>query len=124
MSATIWTVPREPLWSRIAPVAPTGTIARLGTLWPATKFRLDTTGKGVPLGKADTHPGEVGWVTVRLTTTADTPLVGIPFLPVICRTRSAPAATGARAAPLPIRVSNTRTGDTGTNAPGTWKTQL
>src|ERR1035437_8065902 len=118
MSTTSWTVPPDPLCSRMAPSAPTGTTARLGTVWFLTKFRLDTSGRALPSAKADTHPGAVGSVTVTLATTADTPVAGTPARPATCRTRSAPAATGATAAPLPVRVSSTRAGDTVANAPG------
>src|SRR5674476_985625 len=118
MSTISWTVPPDPLCSRMAPSAPTGTTARLGTVWFLTKFRLDTSGRALPSAKADTHPGAVGSVAVTLATTADTPVAGTPARPATCRTRSAPAATGATAAPLPVRVSSTRAGDTVANAPG------
>src|ERR1035437_9057910 len=93
-------------------------MARLGTVWPATKFRLDTGGSTLPSAKADTQPGAAGWVTVRFTTTADTPVAGPPARPATCSTSSAPGRTGAAGAPLPVRVSSTRAADTVTSVPG------
>src|ERR1019366_3348319 len=95
----------------MAPSAPTAAMARLETVWPATKFRLDTGGSTLPSAKADTPPGEAGWVTVRFTTTADTPVAGTPPRPATCSTSSAPCPTGAAAAPRPDLVSGTRAGD-------------
>src|ERR1035437_7818548 len=93
-------------------------MARLETVWPATKFRLDTGGSTLPSAKADTQPGAAGWVTVRFTTTADTPAAGTPPRPETCSTSPPPCPTGAAEAPMPVRVSSTRAGDTVTNAPG------
>src|ERR1035437_5423328 len=100
MSTTSWTVPPDPLCSRMAPSAPTGTTARLGTVWFLTWFRLDASGRARPSAKADTHPAAVGAVTVTLTPTADTPVAGTPPRPGTGRTRSGRAATGAAAAPV------------------------
>src|ERR1039458_1335592 len=102
----------------MAPSAPTGTMARLETVRPLTKFRLDTSGLPPPSAKADTQPGAAGWLTVRFTTTADTPTAGTPSLPTTGSTRSAPGPTGAAAAPMPVWVSSTRAADTVTSAPG------
>src|SRR5450631_1053080 len=99
-------------------------MARLATVWPLTKFRLDTGGSTLPSAEADTHPGAAGWVTVRFTTTADTPVDGTPPRPATCSTRSAPDPTGAPALLLPVRVSSTRAGDTVTSAPGARITQV
>src|ERR1035437_2506906 len=118
MSTASWTVPGEPLCSRMAPSAPTGTMARLETVRPLTKFRLDTSGLPPPSAKADTQPGAAGWVTVRLTTTADTPVAGTPARPATGSTRSGAGPTGAAAAPMPVWVSSPRDDETVTRAPG------
>ena len=96
----------------------------MGTVWFRVKFRLDTAGIEVRSAHTATHPVAVGWVTVTLTTTADTPVAGTPPRPVICTATSAPAATGAAAAPSPVRVSRTRLGATVTNVPSAWVTQV
>ena len=64
------------------------------------------------------YPPLVGFVTVRFTTTAETPDAGTPPAPAICRRTTPYPATAAFTAPTPARVSNTRAGDNDTNAPG------
>src|ERR1700709_1694962 len=59
----------------------------------------------------------VAAVTVMLTTTADTPAHGPPPTPVTFTATEPLAGTAARAAPTPVRVSNTRYGATAPNAP-------
>src|SRR5450631_3074315 len=116
-SAIRWTVPGEALYRATLPPAPTGAMTRLGTLWPATKFRFDVPGRVVWSPYTVMTPGLVGAVTVTFNTTADTPELGTPPIPATCRCTVPPAATAAFGAPSPVRVSNTRDGASDPNVP-------
>ena len=48
-SAMRLTVPLLPLKSPVRPSAPTGTMTRLGMVWPAEKLRLEAVGWVLPL---------------------------------------------------------------------------
>ena len=63
------------------------------------------------------YPPWVGEVTVRLTTTADTPAAGTPARPVIRSGIDPVAGTGARRPPMPSLVSSNRAGASEANAP-------
>src|SRR5712691_11750179 len=95
------------------PAVPTLTVTRLGTVWPATKFRFEMTGGPPPVGKTVRKLGAVALVTVTLSTTAATPTGGTLPTPVIVTSSWAPAATGPVGAPMALRVSSTRAGTTG-----------
>src|SRR5664279_1198592 len=113
-----WTVPPELLYRSTLPSAPTGATTRFGTVWPATKFRLEVAGRAVPSAYTVTYPGLAGPVTVTFTTTADTPAAGTPPRPVTCRCSVPCAATAAFGAPTPVRVSNNRAGVSDVTPPG------
>ena len=81
-SARSWTVPTDPLYRATLPSAPTGAMTRFATVWPATKFRLDTPGSAVPSPYTVAYPALVGAVAVRFNTTAETPEAGTPPRPV------------------------------------------
>jgi hypothetical protein len=49
-------VPGLALVRSTLPSAPTGTITRLATVWPATKLTFEATGRAVPSGKAVMNP--------------------------------------------------------------------
>src|ERR1051325_1607781 len=72
-------------------------MARLGTVWPGTKFRLETRGRASPAGQAANHPPPAVLVTVRLRTTAETPVAGRPPRAVAWRGRGAPGPRARRA---------------------------
>ncbi len=92
------------------PSAPTLATTRLDTVWPARKLRFDAVGRVVPDGKAVRYPPVLGWVTVTLTTTADTPVAGTPPMPVTPAAMVAPGPTGDTNPPVPLRVSRIRAG--------------
>src|SRR6476620_53738 len=110
-------VPPEWLTIRILPSAPTGTTARFGSVCPARKLTLDVDADGAPFAYAVSQPASSGVVTVRFTTTADTPWLGTPPTPVTCTATDADGPTRARGAPVPLRVSSTRNGATLWNSP-------
>src|SRR5674476_235894 len=114
-----WMVPAEPLNRSTFPLAPTGAMTRLGTVWALTKFRFEAVGRAVPSAYTVTYPGPAGSVTVTFNTTAETPLAGTPPRPVTCRCTTPRAGTATGAAPTPVRVSNNRDGSKDPNAPGT-----
>src|SRR5580765_288997 len=107
-SAIRWVFPLE-LYRATWPFAPTLTIARFATVWPGTKLMLEARGSGVPAGHAVTYPAVLGSVTVRLSTTAPTPLAGTPPRPVTVRSSSVPARTAVPE----VRVSSRREGCSG-----------
>src|SRR5664279_4415803 len=113
-----WTVPGDPLYSATAPSAPTGARTRFGTVCPAVKFRFEARGRGEPEAYPVMNPPAVGAVTVTFSTTADTPVAGTPPCPVTLTATVAPARTAAAGAPVPDRVSSTRSGATDPNPPG------
>ena len=100
-----WVLPAE-LNIDTLPPAPTLTTTRLATVLLGVKFRLAANGRELPAGKMVMKPLAVGWVTVTLTATADTPDSGTPPCPVICTSTVAPGPTG----PGPLRVSRMRAG--------------
>ena len=64
-------------------MAPSPTVTRLGTVCPATKFRLDASGIVTLCGNTIRKPGAVVSVAVTLRTTALTPVAGTPPFPSI-----------------------------------------
>src|SRR5947209_17964657 len=66
-----------------------------------------------PVGNTVRNPGALGWVTVTVKATAETPVAGTPPRPVTCRFRVAPGPIAAAGAPVPSRVSRMRAGVTG-----------
>src|SRR6266487_1358798 len=97
----------EPLssWKFTVPVPLTPTVTRLGTVWPATKFRFDASGGVAPVGHTVTWLATVGLVTVTFITTASTPLAGTFPRLVTCRVRVDPPTNGDAGVPLPVRES-------------------
>src|SRR5712692_7113699 len=93
----------------ILPSGPTGTITRLGTVWPGPKLRLEARGRATPLGCTVKKLVAVGPVTVRLSTTPTTPVAGTPPWPVTCSETVASGPSG----PAPARVSSSRAGGSG-----------
>ena len=89
-------VPPEWLTIRILPSGPTGTTARFGSVCPARKSTLDVDADGAPFAYAVSQPASSGVVTVRFTTTADTPWLGTPPTPVTCTATDADGPTRAR----------------------------
>src|SRR6476646_8217851 len=85
---------------------------------PATKFRLDVSGRVVPDGHTMTHPEAVGFTAVTFRTTADTPLAGTPPLPNTCNEIDPKAGSGPLA-PRLILESRIRAGVNDARAPGT-----
>ena len=92
------------------PLEPTLTVTRLGTVWLARKLILDEFGRGCPVGHTVTKDGAVVLVTATLSTTAATPLAGIPPAPSTVRLMDWPGPTLACGAPIPLRVSRIRAG--------------
>jgi hypothetical protein len=100
-------------------------VAPLGNVPPAVTFNVDTVGAPVASpGRNDTYPPAVGFTAVTFNTTAvapagtttalTTPLdVAVGIEPVTFNVPATPSVTSAK--PRSLRVSNTRTGDTGTN---------
>jgi hypothetical protein len=100
-------------------------VAPLGNVPPAVTFKVDTVGAPVASpGRNDTYPPAVGFTAVTFNTTAvaaagtttalTTPLdVAVGLEPVTFKVPATPSVTSAK--PRSLRVSNTRTGDTGTN---------
>src|SRR5690242_1665361 len=107
----------ELLASTILPSAPTGSTARLVLDCPPVKLTMVALAAGEPSAQLDRYPALVGVTALTATTTAETPLEGTPLRPVICTAIDLPAPTSALGAPLPVRLSNTRAGATGTYAP-------
>src|SRR5712691_2764910 len=101
------------------PPVPTGTMTRFGTVMSAVQLRLEAKGCAVPVGKTVKYPLEVWFTAVTLTTTALTPVDGMPPAPVTWTFNVAPAASVEPALgwPLPVRVSVMRAGGTGVNWP-------
>ena len=84
------------------PPAPTFAMTMFGIVWPAEKLRFDATGRATPFGYTVRYPAEVGPATVTLSTTAPTPLEGIPGRPVTVSSRGTFAAN----APCPSKASS------------------
>src|SRR4051794_33628096 len=96
------------------PAGPTFTTARLGTIDPGRKLRLDAVGIGCPAGHAVSQPPAFGATAVMFTTTPETPVVGTPTAPPIATSSVLPGPIDAL--PLgPDRVSTTRAGVMGWN---------
>src|SRR5664279_1245574 len=112
-----WTVPGDPLYSATAPSAPTGARTRFGTVCPAVKFRFEASGRGEPEAYPVMTPPALGALTVTFSTTADTPVAGTAPCPVTLTATVAPGRTAAAGAPVPDRVSSTRSGATDPNPP-------
>src|SRR5262249_22717738 len=91
-------------------VLPSATSTRLGTVWPATQFRLDATGSEVPAGHTVRKLDALVLVTVTFRTTAETPLIGTPARPVTCSVKVPPGPIGEDVPPVPSRVSSMRVG--------------
>ncbi len=96
---------------------PSRTTTRFGTVCAVTKLRFDTFGRVDPTGNTVRYPAAAGAVTVTFTTTTPAPEAGTPPRPVTCTLSVPCAATDAFGAPVPTRVSNTRTGGNDTNVP-------
>ena len=116
LMSTIRSVPRL-LKKHSSPDADSGTMTALATVWPATKFTLDTPGL-TPHGYTVTKPAPTGLVTVTFNETAPTPSGGVTSPSSVICTRSSVVppiccfATSRSASGLcPARVSNTRAGD-------------
>jgi len=105
-SATIWTVPREPLYIATLPFTPSGVLISFVTFWALTKLRVDVPGRTVSSAYTVRYPDLVGWVTVTFNCTDDNPEVGTPPSPATCTCSVPRGAT----APTPERVSNNRYG--------------
>jgi hypothetical protein len=100
-------------------------VAPLGNVPPAVTFNVDTVGAPVASpGRNDTYPPAVGFTAVTFNTTAVAPagtttalttplVVAVGIEPVTFNVPATPSVTSAK--PRSLRVSNTRTGDTGTN---------
>src|SRR5215475_5098750 len=118
MSAISCTVPAEPLYSDTVPFDATGTVTRFATVLPASKLRLDVSGRAPPPHTA-IHPKLDGRVTVTCKTAADTPDAGTPPRPSSCSTTVPCGSTvPACGTPVPSRVSSTRAGVTDVYDPG------
>ena len=91
------------------PAAPTFEIMAFGTVSPASKFRMEASGRGVSHGHTVKKPEAAGFVTVVFATTADTSS-GSPATPDTRSASVAPAARGRASAPTPARVSRIRCG--------------
>src|SRR2546423_5614977 len=93
------------------PLAPTLAITRLGTVSPLRKFRLEATGRVVPLGNRVRKLAAVGLVTATLRTTAPAPVAGTPPTPATWTSIVWWGPTLAVKPPVPYRVSRMRAGD-------------
>src|SRR5262245_23425930 len=106
------TVPPLPLWHTALP-STTGTITRLGAVWPATKLRFGAIGNVWPGGYTVRNPAPVGAVTVTLRTSAPIVAGAGPPGTGTGSTTSLPDGTGVVVAtPMADRVSRTLVGDT------------
>src|SRR5882724_9668895 len=95
----------------------TGTMARFGIVSPFVKFRLLTAGRTAwPPGNTERKLGAVGFVTVTLRTMDET-LDGTPARLATCRFSVWLGWTLATGAPVPLRVSSSRDGETGVKLP-------
>src|SRR3977135_4450415 len=95
-------------------------MTRLGTVWPATQFKLEAVGlEAAPVGHAVKKLAAVVLVTVTLRITADTPVAGTPPAVVtwIARLEPAPCLLPAWGRRLPERVSCMRAGVNATSCP-------
>src|SRR5215472_6161058 len=99
------------------PLVPTGTVTRLGRVWPALQFRLEASGRACPAGHTVRKLSAVVSVAVTFRTTAETPEAGTPPRPVTCRVSVCAGPTAAMGAPLPMRVSSRREGERALNIP-------
>ncbi len=100
------------------PPVPTPTITRLGTVWPATKLRLDASGMVTPVGHTVRKPAVLAFASVTFKTTADTPLDGTPPRPVTWRSIFwLGARMPAAMTPLPVLVSSSLDGTSGLKRP-------
>ena len=63
----------------ILPSAPTPTTTALGTVRPATTFRFDAFGRGMPAGHTVMNGEPEGSVAVTFNATAATPVAGTPW---------------------------------------------
>src|SRR5438309_1851090 len=102
------------------PLAPAGTIAALAMAFPSGAFRVDTSGRGIPVGHSVRKPRPVGRGTTVALNEYAFAMVGIPHtLPRTGMVREVmPAMLGGPNAPEkpePTRVSINRQGDTATN---------
>src|SRR5512140_2082345 len=95
-----------PIAVEIAP-EPRATIAPFASVWPPTKFRMDTVGKGAPNGYATRKPDPCVFVTVKLNDTACA-CGGMLHIPAIWKFRS--TAGGMIPPPPTLRVSARRHG--------------
>src|ERR1700710_1714228 len=92
-------------------------MTRFGIVSPALKFRFDADGNTLPAPCTVTYPPADGDVAVTFNTTADTPLAGTPPRPSTVTDTVPCPAPAASAPPTPERVSITRAGANGPNAP-------
>ena len=90
-------------------------------VWPTRiRLRFDDNGRGEPPGYTVTKPPALASVAVTLRATADTPAGTVPT-PATFTVTTASGAGLPIGTPMPLRVSSTRNGVSGTNferAPG------
>src|SRR5215212_6699802 len=109
------------------PSGPSSETTRLVVAGPLVKLRLEATGRGVADGQTVKKlSGPVARSTVMFSTTARAPLSGTPPAPATWSWMSVPGGTAPAAppVPVPVRVSRTRAGLTGTNEDPTASTAL
>src|SRR6202140_3279497 len=96
-------------------LTPTFTITRLGTVCPATKFKLEARGWLLPIGYTVRKLGAVAPVAVTFRITAETPVAGMPLAarPATWTLMVCPGPTAVLVPPFPVRVSRMRAGTTG-----------
>ena len=118
-TSTMTSVAPELLYTLTMPPDPTGTMTRLGTVWPAAQFRLEAVGRARPAGHTVKKLGAVVWVAVTLRIAAETPVGGTPpaFVTWISSVLPAPTVIPAFGNPLPERVSVMRAGVSATSWP-------
>src|ERR1035437_2536935 len=95
------------------PLTPIWTVAWLATVWPLVKLMTEAVGAALPVGNAVRKPCPPALVAVMLTTAA----VALTGTAEIGTTSEPPGATWPVAqakVPVPVRVSQTREGETGT----------
>src|SRR5688572_5568388 len=100
------------------PSGPSWATTRLVVAGPVPKLRFEASGRDVADGQTVRKlSGPVARSTVMLRTTALAPVAGTPPAPATWSWMSVPGPTGATEppVPVPVRVSRTRAGLTGTN---------
>src|SRR6267378_4335519 len=87
-------------------------MTRLGTVWPATQFRVEAVGRVRPVGQTVKTLDAVVLVTVTLRIAAEAPVAGTPPAPVTWMSSAplGPTVLLSFGKPLPGRVSVMRAG--------------